>query len=108
MATYTFKNAIFRNVGTLEQVIYTPPTGKNSIVIQLDIANITAGAATATAYIKRSGLVYNIILNGSMIAGESLQVVYGQKIVLMDGDSLCVTGSASPSVDVICSVVEDV
>lgn len=106
MATNVFNNAIFRNVGVAEQVVVAPAA--TSMALQLDIANVLANDVTASAYIKRGGNAYHIIKDGSIGVGESLQVIYGQKIVLLAGDSLCVTASEAAAVDVICSVLEDV
>jgi len=108
MANYSFTNAIFRNVGVSEQVVYTPPGGKKSIVLQLDIANVTNGDVHATYYIKRSGTAYNGAKTALIGAGTTLQAIYGQRMVLLDGDSLCVVSDTATSLDITCSLLEDV
>jgi hypothetical protein len=108
-----FKNA--QNVGvTTQATVYTAPTvavggaDKTSIVLELDIANTSAAAVTASAkvYDSSAATFGHIVKDAPVPVGASLQVVSGQKIVLSPEDYVCVV--ASGTCDVICSVLEDV
>lgn len=104
----TFTNAMVRNVGTSPTTVYTPPAGKKSIIIEMDVANATTTAVTVNAYITKGGQDYHIVKNAPIPYGSSLQVIAGQKIVLIDGDSLKVVSSTAASIDVITSILEDI
>ena len=102
-----FTNA--KAVGVTSQTtVYTAPASKDSIVLELDIANTTSSAVTASAkvYDATDGLFAHIVKDAPIPTGGALQVISGQKVVLMTGDYLCVV--ASGAVDVVCSVLEDV
>lgn len=115
MATNTFNNALERNVGTTDRLVYTNPVtvGTESIVLQLDVTNRTAGARTVTAWIDRSGTEYYLCYNAPLPIGSTLQVVYGQKVVLKTTtgpvqDKIYVKCDTANGVDVVCSILEDV
>ena len=102
-----FKNA--KAVGVTSQTtVYTAPASKDSIVLELDIANTTASAVTASAklYDATDAALAHIVKDAPIPSGGALQVISGQKVVLMAGDYLCVI--ASGTVDVVCSILEDV
>jgi hypothetical protein len=104
----TFKNALARNVGTTAVSVYTAPSAKNSICIELDVCNTTASGVTADVYITSGGNNYYIVKQAPVPVGGSLQVVAGQKIVLSNGDILKVISSVASSLDVVGAILEDV
>jgi hypothetical protein len=115
MATNTFNNALAANVGTADVIVYTNPVtvGVKSIVLQLDVANRTAGGRTVTAWIDRGGTAYHLCVNAPLPVGSTLQVVYGQKVVLQTTtgpirDKIVVKCDTTNGVDVVCSILEDV
>jgi hypothetical protein len=106
----TFKNALARNIGTSAVSIYTAPSGKNSICIELDVCNTTASGVTCDVYITKNtdSLNYYLIKSTPVPVGGSLQVIAGQKIVLTNGDILKVVSSVASSLDVVGAILEDV
>jgi hypothetical protein len=106
----TFKNALARNIGTSAVSIYTAPSGKNSICIELDVCNTTASGVTCDVYITKNtdSLNYYLVKSTPVPVGGSLQVVAGQKIVLTNGDILKVISSVASSLDVVGAILEDV
>jgi hypothetical protein len=104
----TFKNALSRNVGTSAVTVYSAPSSKNSICIELDVCNTTNSGVTVDAYITSSGNNFYIVKNAPVPVGGSLQIIAGQKIVLTNTDALKVVSSAASSLDVIASILEDV
>ena len=104
----TFKNALARNVGTTAVTLYTAPSTKNSICIELDVCNTTSSGVTADVYITSGGNNYYIIKQAPVPVGGSLQVIAGQKIVLSNLDALKVVSSVASSLDVVGAILEDV
>ena len=106
----TFKNALARNIGTSAVSIYTAPSAKNSICIELDVCNTTASGVTCDVFITKNtdSLNYYLIKSTPVPVGGSLQVIAGQKIVLTNGDILKVVSSAASSLDVVGAILEDV
>ena len=93
---------------TSAATVYTAPANKDSIILELDIANTTAAAVTASAEVLDSSASTDayIVKDAPIPAGSSLQVISGQKVILETGDSIRVT--ASGACDVVCSILEDV
>ena len=106
----TFRNALARNIGTSAVSIYTAPSAKNSICIELDVCNTTASGVTCDVYITKNtdSLNYYLVKSTPVPVGGSLQVVAGQKIVLTNGDILKVVSSVASSLDVVGAILEDV
>ena len=104
----TFKNALARNVGTSATTVYTAPSAKNSICIELDLCNTTSSGVTADVYITSSANNYYLVKSAPVPVGGSLQVIAGQKIVLSNGDALKVVSSVASSIDVVGAILEDV
>ena len=98
--------------------IYAVPNNSGaaveSIVIGITAANKTSSGVTIDIFIDNedgSNDVY-IVKDASIPAGASLEVMSGNKLVLMNdgtnGDNLEALASAANSVDVTVSVLEDV
>ena len=99
--------------------IYAVPAGSSSselesIVIGITCANKTTSGVTIDIFLDNedgSNDVY-IVKNASIPAGASLEVMAGNKLVLMnDGtnaDNLEALASAASAVDITVSVLEDV
>ena len=114
-----FKRICTPDIGTSLTTIYPVPAGSGSaalesIVIGITMANKTSSGVTASIFIDNedgSNDVY-IVKDASIPAGSSLEVMSGNKLVLMnDGtnaDNLEASCSATSSLDVTVSVLEDV
>ena len=102
-----FKNELRNNIVNGAVGVYTAPAEQKSIIIELDIANVSSGSTTVDAYIASGGSNYYIIKNAPVPVGGSLQVISGQKVVLEAGDELFVD-AVGGQVDAICSILEDV
>ena len=113
-----FKNRTLTGVGTSATSLYATPDGKTSIVLELDIANITSAVVEASVELldysvhPTTGWRY-IVKNAPVPAGGSLMVIAGQKIVLEErsggtGDAIRITSSAASSLDVVAAILEDV
>jgi len=107
MASNEFKGVSKINVTTATSV-YASPNGETSILLELDIANTTSTAVTASAELLDNALGTDayIVKDAPIPAGGTLQVVSGQKIILESQDSVRVT--ASGACDVVCSILENV
>jgi len=102
-----FKGVSKVNVTTATS-IYAAPNNETSILLELDIANTTAAAVTASVELLDNALSTDayIVKDAPVPAGGTLQVVSGQKIILESQDSIRVT--ASGACDVVCSILENV
>ena len=96
--------------------IYTAPAGggglppKTSYVIECDIASTGSTGVQASVRLRKSdGQVVFLVRGSPVPVGSTIQIIDGQKLVLMPGDSLQVKCETEDNnVDVIVSLVEDV
>ena len=115
-----FKRFCTPNVSnSINTTIYAVPAGASSaalesIVIGITMANKTSSGITASIFLDNedgSNDVY-IVKDASIPAGAALEVMSGNKLVLMNdgtnGDNLEALASAANSLDVTVSVLEDV
>jgi hypothetical protein len=103
----TFKNNFSKNVGTSAATVYTTPSGTQTTIIGMSLANTTTDNITADVYITSDGVDYYIIKNGLVPVGGALIPIGGdQKVVLEPTDALKVVSSADTSLDVVCSILE--
>jgi len=105
--------------GASATTVYTVPAGSGStaletIVIGITLSNKTAAGVTASVFLDNydgTNDVY-IVKDATIPAGASLEVMSGNKIVLMNdgstGDILKVSASSATSVDATVTVLEDV
>ena len=114
-----FKRICTPDVGTSLAAIYTVPAGGGStaletIIIGITLSNKTTTGISASIFIDNedgSNDVY-IVKDASIPPGSSLEVMSGNKLVLMnDGsnaDVLKASCSAANSLDATVSILEDV
>jgi hypothetical protein len=107
MATNNFANAQSSGI-TTATTVYTSPNGQDSIMLELDIANTTAASVDVDVRIYDNSATTNCYLVKAtpILAGSSMKVISGQKVVLEGNDYITVT--ATGAVDAICSILEDV
>jgi LysM repeat protein len=108
-----FKNAIASEVGNTFTSVYTAPmtpTAQTSYLIECDIACTgDSGVQISVKLTKADASFAYVVKNAPVPVGSAIQVIDGQKIVLMPGDSLDVKcETPGNTVDVILSLVEDV
>ena len=99
-------------------VLYTALSGKETILLEVDIANTTVDDITVDCKINKNrggtgGTDDIFIIKGAPLpAGGALKVVSGQKIVMMStstgADTVTVAASVANAADCIVSLLEDV
>ena len=107
------------STGASADAVYTVPAGAGSsalesIVIGITLANKSATGITASVFLDNydaTNDVY-IVKDATIPAGASLEVMSGNKIVVMNngttGDVLRVEASSTSSLDATITVLEDV
>ncbi len=110
-----FKRFCVPDVATSNTTLYTVPgSSKESIVIGITMANKSNSGITGSIFIDNEDGTNDVFIvkDASIPAGSSLEVMSGNKLVLMNdgsnGDNLEALASAANSLDVTVSVLEDV
>jgi len=103
-----FKSYTLSNVGTGTSDVYTVPSSTTSVVIGLSLVNTTVASVTANVLVDKSGAQDTVYLAKSLEVPDSSFYEFnsGNKVILETGDKLQVSSSASSSIDVMLSVLE--
>lgn len=107
MAT-SFINAVARDVGTAEAVIYTVPAQTKAILIGCNLANKTGGILPISLILRKAAGDSFIVKDQRVGNGENMEVMRGNKLVLAAGDSLVAQSNLADAFDVIASILTGV
>lgn len=107
MAT-SFINAVSRNVGTAEAVVYSVPSGSKAILIGCNLANKTGGILPVSLVLRKASGDAFVVKDLRVGNGENVEVMRGNKLVLAAGDALIATTVLDNAFDVIASILAGV
>jgi len=106
----TFKNSMVSAVGTANTTCYTAPTGSQTTLIGLSVANRSNAEISINASLRdfsNANAETFLIVDAPIPSGSALVIIGGdQKVVMEAGDSINVKSSAAASADVIASMLE--
>jgi hypothetical protein len=104
MTTYANTSYVAKNVGTSASTLTTVSSGTIAIT-SLVVANTTTSPITTDVYFTRSATDYYLVKTATIPVGGSLEVIGGNRVVLIASDALKVLTSAASSADVVVSVL---
>ena len=106
----TFKNAATANVSNSSYAtLYTCPSGTQTVVLGLAIANKSTNAVTVQVQFtdtSASNATFQLLENVSIPANTTLETLAGQKYILEAGDILKVKAGTGSAIDVVMGLME--
>lgn len=105
MATFANTSYVAKNVGTSASTLVTVPSATTIAITSLVVANTTTSPITCDVYFTRSATDYYLVKTATVAVGGSLEVIGGNRVVLIASDALKVVASAASSADVVVSVL---
>jgi len=105
----TFLRKVSRNVGNTAVTVGSYTVGANigAVVVGLSVSNTTGSEVRANVVINNGSNDYYLVKSAPILDSSTLILVGNeQKIVLQTGDSVKVTSSDGPSLDVLMTVME--
>lgn len=107
MAT-SFKNAVFKEIGTTPVQVVTTTSLTRCTVIGLSLANVTGGNVSVNVLVMDDSSTTGYYVKGVIIPpNSSLRVVnQGEKLILAPENELLVQSNTASSIDCIVSYVE--
>jgi hypothetical protein len=105
MATYTNTSYVAKNVSTSGSTLTTVAGSTTAAVASLVVSNTTTSPITCDVYFTRSAVNYYLVKTATIPVGGSLEVIQGNRIVLIASDALVVVASAASSADAVASVL---
>ena len=104
MPTYANTSYVAKNVGTSASTLTTVSSGTIAIT-SLVVSNTITSPITTDVYFTRSATDYYLVKAATIPVGGSLEVIGGNRVVLIGSDALKVLTSAASSADVVVSVL---
>jgi hypothetical protein len=104
MATYANTSYVAKDVGTSASSLVTVPSGTIAIA-SLVVSNTSASPITTSVYFTRSAVDYYLVKGATIAVGGSLEVIQGNRVVLIASDTLKVLNSAAASGDCVVSAL---
>lgn len=106
MATYTNTSYVAKNVSTSGSTLTTVASATTAAIASLIVCNTTASSTvTCDVYFTRSAVNYYLVKGATIPAGGSLEVIQGNRVVLIASDALVVVAGTATSMDAIASVL---
>ena len=104
MATYANTSYVAKDVGTSASSLVTVPSGTIAIA-SLIVSNTTTSPITTSVYFTRSAVNYFLVKDAVIAVGGALEVIQGNRVVLIAADTLRVINSAAASGDCVVSAL---
>jgi len=108
----SFVNAVSKNVGNTPALLYTTPADSKSILIGINISNLTGHTVPFDIYVTKGAVDYYLTKGHRVEAGDHIEIMKGNKMVLDNNDTISVKASITSvqteGVDVILSILSGV
>ena len=99
MTTYSNTSYAVKNVSTSGSTAISSISSGTVAVSSLILSNTGTSPITVNAYIARSSVNYYLVYQATVPVGGSLEVIQGNRVVMLTGDSMTVTSSVATSCD---------
>ena len=99
MTTYSNTSYAVKNVSTSGSTAISSISSGTVAVSSLILSNTGTSPITVNAYIARSSVNYYLVYQATVPVGGSLEVIQGNRVVMIASDSMVVTSSAATSCD---------
>ena len=100
----TFRTKAFE-LTTIEQTIYTTPTGLTTIVLGAQASNIGNSTATITFTLRKNSIDYIMLKEFEIPPNDAAEVTTG-KLVIEEGSSVKAVVSANNTINLVLSILE--
>lgn len=105
MTTYSNTSYVAKNVGT-SAVNIIPSVSSGTVAISSCIvSNTSAAPITTSVYLTRSSVNHYLVYNATVPVGGSLEVIQGNRVVMIASDALYIQNSAASSGDAVVSAL---
>jgi len=105
MTTYANTSYGVKNVGTAASTVISSVTAGTIAIASALVSNTTNAPITTSVYITRSAVNYYLVYQATIPVGGSIEVIQGNRVVMIASDSLSVVNSAATSGDVWISAL---
>ena len=104
MATYTNNSYVYKNLGTTANTLVTV-SSTTAAIASLIVTNTTSSPITTNVFFTRSAVDYYLVYGATVPVGGSLEVIQGNRVVLVNGDVLKANTSSNTAADCVVSAL---
>lgn len=105
MTTYANTSYAAKDVGVTASSLVTVPSATTIAISSLVVSNTTLSPITTDVYFTRSAVDYYLVKGATIAVGGALEVIQGNRVVLIAADTLKVLNSAAASGDCVVSAL---
>ena len=105
MTTYSNTSYVAKNVGT-SAVNIIPSVASGTVAIaSCIVSNTSAATITTSVYLTRAAVNHYLVYSATVPVGGSLEVIQGNRVVMIASDALYIQNSAASSGDAVVSAL---
>lgn len=105
MATYSNTSYVAKNIGTSAVNVITAVSSGTVAISSCIISNTTAAPITTSVYLTRSSVNHFLVYQATVPVGGSLEVIQGNRVVMVTGDALYIQNGTASSGDAVVSAL---
>lgn len=105
MTTYSNTSYVAKNIGTSATNIVTAIASGTVAISSCIVSNTSTAPITTSVYLTRSSVNHYLVYQATVPVGGSLEVIQGNRVVMITGDALYIQNSAASSGDAVVSAL---
>jgi hypothetical protein len=105
MATYTNTSYVAKNIGTSAANIIPSVASGTVAISSCVISNTTTAPITTSVYLTRSSVNHYLVYGATIPVGGSLEVIQGNRVVMIASDALYIQNGTASSGDAVVSAL---
>jgi hypothetical protein len=105
MATYSNISYVAKNIGTAAVNIIPSVASGTVAIASCIISNTTTAPITTSVYLTRASVNHFLVYQATIPVGGSLEVIQGNRVVMIASDALYILNSAASSGDAVVSAL---
>ncbi len=105
MATYTNTSYVAKNIGTSAANIIPSVASGTVAISSCVISNTTTAPITTSVYLTRSSVNHYLVYGATIPVGGSLEVIQGNRVVMIASDALYIQNGSASSGDAVVSAL---
>jgi hypothetical protein len=105
MTTYSNTSYVAKNVGTAATTIVPAISSGTVAVSSCIVSNTSVSPITTSVYLTRASVNHFLVYQATVPVGGSLEVIQGNRLVMITGDSLSIQNGSAASGDAVVSAL---
>jgi hypothetical protein len=105
MTTYSNTSYVAKNIGASATTIVPAISSGTVAVSSCIVSNTSVSPITTSVYLTRASVNHFLVYQATVPVGGSLEVIQGNRLVMITGDSLSIQNGSAASGDAVVSAL---